>query len=386
MDLSQSVGPCPFCRSTRYTPTGTGFLVCEHGHQSQKFWQEEQDDFDTNAVVTTRRIRRALPTPSLSTIEGEQEEEEEGEGGAEGRVLRLGNVDKFWVFKGLQYVLMAQVEAVRTFLHLPRSFDAIVQRFWLAFVTSTGLEYSEEVVAEQGGEEIDLFHEILRVFAQDAPSPADASPAIISPSQDDIFPGIIPSPPGNVGEAEEATQLGLPLEDEAAVGPATELLSPLPEGITFPPVSKSSQTVTMATPRVLLILIYFALQEMGVPILLGDVRRMILDGVLPYDNISQLIPRPTRRALERRKQMLMFRAKKWVPSVFHMMGLASALAHQLAARTRLLIRPLNLGALVDRLAVEFSLPRKASIGGACWLMVRACRLLCPHDSSPGGKV
>lgn len=35
MDLSQSVGPCPVCRSCIYESTDMGFLVCEYGHQSQ---------------------------------------------------------------------------------------------------------------------------------------------------------------------------------------------------------------------------------------------------------------------------------------------------------------------------------------------------------------
>lgn len=54
MDLSQSVGACPVCRSTRYHKTDDGFLLCEFGHQSQGFW-EEHDDKETY-LGTTRKL------------------------------------------------------------------------------------------------------------------------------------------------------------------------------------------------------------------------------------------------------------------------------------------------------------------------------------------
>ena len=54
MDLSQSVGACPVCRSTRYHKTDDGFLLCEFGHQSQGFW-EEHDDKETY-FGTTRKL------------------------------------------------------------------------------------------------------------------------------------------------------------------------------------------------------------------------------------------------------------------------------------------------------------------------------------------
>lgn len=69
MDLSQSVGACPVCRTSKYHRTDAGFLVCEFGHQSQGFW-EEQDDHET-WFGTTKRIgsQRLSQTRLSQTLE-----------------------------------------------------------------------------------------------------------------------------------------------------------------------------------------------------------------------------------------------------------------------------------------------------------------------------
>lgn len=65
MDLSQSVGACPVCRSSKYHRTEAGFLVCEFGHQSQGFW-EEQEDHETYFGTTKRLGSQRLSQPRLS--------------------------------------------------------------------------------------------------------------------------------------------------------------------------------------------------------------------------------------------------------------------------------------------------------------------------------
>lgn len=253
---------------------------------------------------------------------------------------------------------MGQVEAVRIFLQLPKSFDAIIQRLWLAFVTTTELDYSEEQLVEstqfENGEEDSTIN-----FSQDLPQDRlEFAPQIFFPTSPGEFQANFDGCEFE-GEAEEAAELRLPFESEATGedDKDTELATSLifDDDITFPPMPKSYK-IKMVTPRMLLILLYFGLQEVGVPILLGDIRRMVLDGIVPYENVGYLIPTLTRRALERRRQMLVFYGKKWVPSAYHLMGVASRIAHQLAAHAHILIRPLNLGALTHRLIIEFSLP------------------------------
>lgn len=53
MDLSQSIGACPVCRSSKYHKSDDGFLICEFGHQSQRFWEEHEDN-ETYFGVTRR--------------------------------------------------------------------------------------------------------------------------------------------------------------------------------------------------------------------------------------------------------------------------------------------------------------------------------------------
>jgi hypothetical protein len=254
MDLSQSVGACPYCRSTKYRKTETGFLVCEYGHQSQKFWQEEQDDFDSSVGVGRRikKVRTASqPLPLVEEVIDEP------------TVLRLGDVDRYFFFLGLQYVLQAQTEAVRNFFQLTKDYDRSIRRIWLAFVKSTGLDYDEETIdLEQDTEPINFDSQQAEPVLPDRTS----SPEVYEPLS--------------------------PLIQKSKWAPKHDL------------ISRKMKTIS---PKHLLVIIYFGLIEMGIPILLADIRRLIIEEILPYSNTKHLIPNPVRRRLEIKKIDVIFK-------------------------------------------------------------------------------
>lgn len=108
----------------------------------------------------------------------------------------------------------------------------------------------------------------------------------------------------------------------------------------------------------LLIVLYFALLEMNVPLLLADIRRLVMEAVIPLENVQFLIPRPVLKVIEKKKLDHLFMGRAWShPSVRTLQRLSLAMARQLAVQARLFIRPLNLPGLVDRLVRELSLPR-----------------------------
>ncbi|PJF16966.1 hypothetical protein PSACC_03208 [Paramicrosporidium saccamoebae] len=267
MDLSQSVGACPYCRSTNYRKTDTGFLVCEFGHQSQKFWQEEQDDFDSSVGVGRRIKRGRTQSQSLPLVEETTDES---------NVVRLGDVDRYYFFLAMQYVLQAQTDAIRKFFQLSLDYDRCVRRIWLAFVKSAGLDYDEESLDPEGEsafhkeslnpESQSLFLEISQ-FSPDRTS----SPDITEPSP--LKGPVIPSPKW---------------------APQHSLLS------------RKLKTVS---PKTLLIIIYFGLIEMGIPVLIADLRRLVIDRILPYSNTKHLIPNPVRRHLEVKRIDIVFKGR-----------------------------------------------------------------------------
>ncbi len=133
MDLSQSVGVCPVCRSSRYHKTDAGFLVCEFGHQSQAFWEEHEDEETYFGI--TRRIQSSQPRLSQN---------QEAPVSTAPELVRSGNVDLFVKLEFFQAMLKRQIEDVRKIVALPDSFESTVKHIWLSYVSSVNINYNEE--------------------------------------------------------------------------------------------------------------------------------------------------------------------------------------------------------------------------------------------------
>jgi hypothetical protein len=105
------------------------------------------------------------------------------------------------------------------------------------------------------------------------------------------------------------------------------------------------------------VILYFGLLQLGVPILLADIRRLAIDGTIPCTNCSNEVPPDLRRALEKTRWFVVFKGTHFVvPPVKDLAQMARKIAHQLAMKGPLLIRPANVGGLVMRFVRELSLP------------------------------
>lgn len=158
MDYSQTVGSCPQCGSDRYSKTADGFLVCHLGHQSQVWWEEQQDEFDPAFALGRRQSqRKGIAKDDARRNNGQDSI-------TKARIVRRGDIEMFARLDVLQRALMAQTEWICRWFsrggNLSRghecniSFDAnlfagTTRAIWLAYANSLNLDYDEEVMENE---------------------------------------------------------------------------------------------------------------------------------------------------------------------------------------------------------------------------------------------
>lgn len=297
MDLSQSVGACQVCRSTRYHKTDDGFLVCEFGHQSQKFW-EEADDGDTFLGTTRRQIRASqLSGSRLSQVLSED---------ASAEILRSGDVEKFTALEMTQIILKAQLEDLGRLLpNLPFLFESTIKSIWLSYVSNLDMAYGEEGIQADSETQAGL-----DTYANSAAAPSFTS----SPTMPDF---------DSDGEASA----------EADHGHA----------------SKSPHRFSCTIPIIALACAYH-----GLPVYLGDIYRWVVTGKLMFFQAHQLVPKSIEALLTGRQKSYL--RNPVIPGYTGLGKSLVSLSRTLQSRLGIELPTLDCRLLMWRLGEELSLP------------------------------
>lgn len=250
--------------------------------------------------------------------------------------IRLGDVDMYGILLGLEFVLRGQTEALKAFLQLPDEFEDRVKRIWYALISTLPIQYDEET------------------FQPTLPESAPVSTNPVSP----VIPADINFWFESAGEEEESDKEDSDKEDsdkEAEQDPKSAPHSTMSTPVL--PNLKGRRLLKMPTSMALLLVLYFALVELNVPILLADIRRLVMIAVIPLENLQYLIPPSVLRIIERHKLDHLFMGRRWTyPNMRTMQRLSLVMARQLAGQVTIFIHPLNLAGLVERLVRELSLP------------------------------
>lgn len=276
-------------------------------------------------TTTGRKIKRGRGSRTRAGDSASRMAEEELEGHM-ASTIRLGDVDMYGILVGLEFVLRGQTEALKAFLQLPDEFEDRVKRIWYALISTLPIQYDEET------------------FQPTLPESAPVSTNPVSP----VIPADINFWFESAGEEEES-------DKEAEQDPNSA-----PHSTTSTPVLpslKGRRLLKMPTSMALLLVLYFALVELNVPILLADIRRLVMIAVIPLENLQYLIPPSVLRIIERHKLDHLFMGRRWAsPNMRAMQRLSLVMARQLAGQVTIFIHPLNLAGLVERLVRELSLP------------------------------
>lgn len=226
--------------------------------------------------------------------------EEEGYYPSGSMVIRLGEVDRYNVILALQYILRAQIKSLLQAINLDddngltrRRIELSVRKVWILFIGTLGVEYDED--------------EIL----QDSPVTSPSSSGIYAADSAGSSRGSSPAPPST-------TVVSMELLDEILNSqPLTSITQEAPPRIPRPKRSFPHTGSVNRKPieRVglisLLAIIYLGLLEAGVPILVADLRRLLIHKILPYGDaaVRAAIPTPLRRELEAKKWGVIFKPK-----------------------------------------------------------------------------
>lgn len=214
-------------------------------------------------------------------------------------VIRLGEVDRYNVVLALQYILQAQVGSLLGALAPEGGDDAVraavglaVRKIWILFISTLGIDYDEDELLE-GPPAMDAGrHEVSA--AGDASTPRSASPAPSSSAvvSMELLDEILNSQPATI-DAKETPQLPPPKRSFPYAG------------------TVNKKPIERVGPVSLLAIIYLGLLETGVPVLVADLRRLLVRKVLPYGDaaVREAIPTALRREVEAKRWDVIFRPK-----------------------------------------------------------------------------
>ncbi|TPX44929.1 hypothetical protein SeMB42_g04170 [Synchytrium endobioticum] len=114
--------PCTVCSSTRYHRDDIGFYVCEYGHQSQSY-QEEQSEGEGMAI-SGRRIKQKRKKRRKKRRRRKVVVRQRGHG-----------VPVATFLEAAQYILREQTKALIKVAHLPKEVEKTVQDLWLMHIS-----------------------------------------------------------------------------------------------------------------------------------------------------------------------------------------------------------------------------------------------------------
>lgn len=142
------LAPCSTCLSTRWRKTASGLMICEHGHQSLEY-REEQGEADLSVMGATRRL--AGPSKKRKTAQSIGQTMQMKQPTINGVMAENaeGDVERFLVLAALQVFVKAHAEKLVDHFGLPREpFLATVRAIWLHYIHVIGVPYTDSELGE----------------------------------------------------------------------------------------------------------------------------------------------------------------------------------------------------------------------------------------------
>lgn len=280
-----------------------------------------------------------------------------------GDVQRRGDIPRWMIYRAMQDLLRAQTKSVRTFLRLEEQFEEHVRRIWLCLVSTTNIDYDESQQASMDEDDADdedkdnndgndkdkegednYTGEANLGRTEAAAQVGETGHVVFDPSKDaevvatsssldtdaDLFDDIIDEFMDNEEEETEKDadddddDKGLQgtsdvrIENQIDDLDLSTIFSPLflpfdhrsstarKPGVVYGEIKKK---IYKLNPKMLLIVLYFALLETGQAVMLADIRRMVMEGIIPLAHSSHLLSLPIRRYLESTRLDVLFRGR-----------------------------------------------------------------------------